>query len=87
MFQKCQLTFGLILCCLLIQPLTGFAVEGFKVSQYGDGEQIWFEAEAFDDRDSADVYKLGKGEGALDPTDGAFGDIVTNARWARLVTL
>lgn len=78
MLQKCQLPFGLIVCFLLIQPLTGFAVEGFKVSQYGDGEQIWFEAEAFDERDSEDVYKLGKAEGALEPTEGAFGDIVTN---------
>lgn len=79
MLQKCQLTFGLIVCFLLIQPLTGFAVEGFKVSKYGSGEQIWFEAEAFDERDSEDVYKLGKAEGAVDPADGAFGDIVTNA--------
>ena len=79
MLQKCQLTFGLIFCFLLIQPFTGFAVEEFRVSQYGDGEQIWFEAEAFDERDSEDVYKLGTAEGALEPTEGAFGDIITNA--------
>ena len=79
MLQKCQLIFGLAFCLLLIQPLTGFAVEAFKVSKNGKGEQIWFEAEAFDERDSEDVYKLGKGEKAVDPADGAFGDIVTNA--------
>ena len=79
MFQKGQLIFGLVCCFLLIQQLTGFAVEEFKVSKNGKGEQIWFEAEAFDERDSEDVYKLGKGEKALDPADGAFGDIVTNA--------
>ena len=79
MLQKCQLTFSLALCLLLIQPLASFAVEEFKVSENEKGEQIWFEAEAFDDRDSEDVYKLGKGEGAVDPADGAFGDIVTNA--------
>ena len=79
MLQRCQLTFGLVFCCLLLQPFTGFAVEEFRISKYGSGEQIWFEAEAVDERDSADVYKLGKGEGALDPTEGAFGDIITNA--------
>ena len=26
-----------------------------------------------------EVYKLGKGEGAKDPSDGAYGDIVTNS--------
>ena len=79
MLQKYQLIFGLVCCFLMIQPLTGFAVEEFKVSKNGKGEQIWFEAEAFDERDSEDVYKLGKGEKAVDPADGAFGDIVTNA--------
>ena len=79
MLQKCQLTLSLALCLLLMQPFIGFAVEEFKVSEYGDGEQIWFEAEAFDERDSEDVYKLGKGEKAVDPADGAFGDIITNA--------
>ncbi|MAF11143.1 hypothetical protein CMK11_11895 [Candidatus Poribacteria bacterium] len=55
------------------------AVQNFKVSDYGGGHQIWFEAEDFDERDPDEVYKLGDAEGALDPSDGAFGDIVTNA--------
>jgi len=79
MYQRFQLTFGLTLCLLLIQPFTSLAVEEFKVSKNGKGEQIWFEAEAFDERDSDDVYKLGKGEKAVDPADDAFGDIITNA--------
>ena len=79
MYQKCLLTLSLAISLLLIQPFTSFAVEEFKVSQNAKGEQIWFEAEAFDERDSEDVYQLGKGEKAKDPTDGAFGDIVTNA--------
>jgi hypothetical protein len=79
MFRKLQLTLGLTLCLLLIQPLTSFAVEEFKVSKNGKGEQIWFQAEAFDERDSDEVYKLGKAEKAVDPADGAFGDIITNA--------
>ena len=52
MLWKWQITFSLGLCLLLVQPFTGFAVEEFKVSKYGKGEQIWFEAEAFDERDS-----------------------------------
>ena len=79
MLQRVQLTLSLALAFLLLQPFTGFAVEEFKVSKNGKGEQIWFEAEAFDERDSEDVYKLGKGEKAVDPADGAFGDIITNA--------
>ena len=79
MVQRLQLMLILVLGFLLIQPFTSFAVEEFKVSENGKGEQIWFEAEAFDERDSEDVYKLGKGEKAVDPADGAFGDIITNA--------
>ena len=78
MLRECQLTLSLVVCLLLMQPFTSFAVEEFKVSEYGKGKQIWFEAEAFDERDSEDAYKLGKGEKAVDPADGAFGDIVTN---------
>ena len=79
MYQRFQRKLGLTLCLLMIQPFTSFAVEEFKVSKNGKSEQIWFEAEAFDERDSDDVYKLGKGEKAVDPADGAFGDIITNA--------
>ena len=77
--MKSQLVLGLTLCFMLMYVLPGFAVEVFKVSKNGKGEQIWFEAEAFDERDSDDIYKLGKGEKAVDPADGAYGDIITNA--------
>ncbi|MEC8893784.1 MAG: hypothetical protein VX901_10720 [Candidatus Poribacteria bacterium] len=55
------------------------AVEEFRVSKYGKGEQIWFEAEAFDERSPNENYKLGKAEKAVKPHKDAFGDIVTNA--------
>ena len=54
------------------------AVVEFKVSEYWGGHQIWFEAEAFDERSPDKNYKLGDEEGALKPADGAFGDIVTS---------
>ena len=79
MFQKCQLTLGVICCFLFMQPFTGFAVDEIKVSKYGKGVQVWFQAEDFDERDSDEVYKLGIAEKAKDPSDGAYGDIVTNA--------
>lgn len=50
--MKSRLICGLTLCFMLMYALPGFAVEEFKVSKYGKGEQIWFEAEAFDERDS-----------------------------------
>ena len=61
MYQKCLLTLSLAISLLLIQPFTSFAVEEFKVSQNAKGEQIWFEAEAFDERDSEDVLSIGEG--------------------------
>ena len=79
MISKNILVVYLILCLVLMSAFVSFAVEEFKVSENGNGKQVWFEAEHFDERDSEDIYKLGKAEGALDPIDGAFGDIVTNA--------
>ncbi len=72
-----------VFCCvslllLLLVVMSTDAVEEFKVSDYDDGHQIWFEAEAFDERSPNENYKLGIAEKALKPTDGAFGDIVTN---------
>jgi hypothetical protein len=49
-----------------------------ELNIYQAGHQIWFEAEAFDERSPSESYKLGDGEGALKPKGGAFGDIVTN---------
>ncbi len=78
MTTKYRLAIWLILCLVLTSAYVSFAVEEFKISEYGNGKQIWFQAEHFDERDSEDVYKLGIAEGAKDPTDGAYGDIVTN---------
>ena len=63
---------------LLSIQATLWAVAEFKVSDYWGGHQIWFEAEAFDERSPNGNYKLGDAEKALKPTKGAFGDIVTN---------
>ena len=68
-----------VLVIVLSIPTALWAVEEFKVSQYEGGHQIWFEAEAFDERSPNENYKLGDEEGVLKPTKGAFGDIVTNA--------
>ena len=79
MIQKIQFTCVVACIQVLLGALPSFAVEAFKVSNYGKGVQVWFEAEAFDERDSDDVYQLGKAEKAVDPADDAYGDIVTNA--------
>ena len=73
-----RLATAFILIMMLSISVTSWSVEEFKVSKYGDGVQIWFEAEAYDDRSRNKNYRLGA-EVALDPADGAFGDIVTNA--------
>ena len=54
------------------------AVEIFKVSSYAKGKQIWFEAEAFDERSPNENYKLGEKEKAVKLGKDAFGDIGTN---------
>lgn len=78
MINKGLKILSLCLCILFLSITMSFAVEMFKISEYGNGKQIWFEAEHFDERDSENVYKLGKAEGAKEPSDGAYGDIVTN---------
>ncbi len=69
-----SIVFAFALISLIPEML--WAVDEFKVSEYWGGHQIWFEAEAFDERNGS--YKLGDEEGALKPAGGAFGDIVTN---------
>lgn len=68
-----------VICFLALEhAMSAFAVKEFKVSQYNKGHQIWFEAEAFDERSPNQNYKLGLAEKALKPTNGAFEDIITN---------
>ena len=76
-FRLVSLFGGILLCAsILLRP--ALAVEKFKVSSNGAGQQIWFEAEDFDERSKNENYKLGKKENAVKPLAGAFGDIVTN---------
>lgn len=67
-----------LLSVLLLATISAHAVKEMKVSNYDKGHQVWFEAEDFDERSPNENYKLGIAEKAKKPTDGAFGDIVTN---------
>jgi len=77
-----KLCIGVLSLLLLVTP--AYAVDVFKVSQYGGGHQIWFEGEAFDARDpdsenKASIgYKLADAETGINPPDGAFGDVMVN---------
>ena len=81
MFTSCHRAIPMLVCFLILVSVTpGFAIDGeIKVSKFGKGVQIWFEAEHFDERSPNENYKLGDAENALKPIKGAFGDIVTNA--------
>ncbi len=74
---------GLCLSVLLLVNIT-YAVDVFKISDFGGGHQIWFEVEAFDARDdnsenAAGVgFKLVDAETNIELIDGAFGDAVVN---------
>ena len=52
-----------LLISILIRPV--LAVEKFKISNCGRGQQIWFEAEDFDKRSKSKKYRLGKKEKAI----------------------
>jgi hypothetical protein len=67
-----------VMVCLFSFSPPVLAVDIFKVSNYAKGKQIWFEAEAFDERSPNENYKLGEKEKAVKPEKDAFGDIVTN---------
>jgi hypothetical protein len=76
---RLSITIMFVCAFVLTGILPTFAIKGdVKVSKNGKGEQLWFEAEHFDERSPNENYKLGKAEKALKPTDGVFGDIVTN---------
>ena len=71
----------LILAFAVLVSGVAQAIEKFKVSELGGGVQIWFEAEAFDERNpEGDRFFKVTGEGnAPDTPDGAFGEAVTRA--------
>jgi hypothetical protein len=67
-----QILLGICLALLLAVP--AYAVEPFKVSNFGDAHQIWFEAEDYDERDpDTDEFFL------IVDEDGAYGRAVTRA--------
>jgi len=59
---------------LVLMTMPAYAIKKFKVSSYGGGHQIWFEAEDFDERnpDTAQYYPV------VDAA-GAFGKAVSRA--------
>ncbi|UCD51749.1 MAG: discoidin domain-containing protein, partial [Phycisphaerales bacterium] len=57
----------------LFMAAPGYAVQSVKVSSYGAGHQIWFEAEDFDERDPADNSSF-----ALSDEPGAFGRSISS---------
>ena len=67
---------------LLAAPI--YAVDEFKVSEFGGAHQIWFQAEAFDDRDpdSANTdgvgFKLVAAETTIELPAGAYGDAIVD---------
>ncbi len=64
-----QILLGIFVALLLITTPV-YAVKDFKISNYGGANQIWFEAEDFDERDPADFCQV------VDEA-GAFGQAVT----------
>lgn len=78
---------------VLLLVKSAYAVEVFKVSNYGGGHQIWFEAEAFDERDpdSAKVngtgFKLVKAETKIKLPKNAFGDAIVDVRGTDVIWL
>ncbi|MGB2863740.1 MAG: hypothetical protein WBC05_10485 [Sedimentisphaerales bacterium] len=73
MFHKSskQILLGIFIALMLI-PMPICAVENFKISSYGGGHQIWFEAEDYDERnpDTDQYYPV------VDAAD-AFGQAIT----------
>lgn len=71
----------LILVILISIPGTARAVDEFKVSAYGNGHQIWFEAEAFDERNPAgnQYYRITGDPGAPKAPPGTFGQAINRS--------
>jgi len=66
-----RVLFGAFVALLVTTPV--HAVKNFKISGYGGGRQIWFEAEDFDERDPADESSF-----ALSDEPGAFGRSISS---------
>ena len=77
----------LVLTILIFIPGTVLAVKEQKNSNYGAGHQVWFEAEAFDSRDSDTGYKLAKAEAGIAIPANTFGDAITDVAGSENVWL
>ncbi|MCL5736031.1 MAG: discoidin domain-containing protein, partial [Actinobacteria bacterium] len=66
-----QIPLGVFLALLLTVPV--YAGKNYKISNYGSGHQIWFEAEAYDEREPDTDAGF-----ALSDEPGAFGRSITN---------
>jgi hypothetical protein len=71
----------LVLAILVSFSGLATAVEEFRVSELGGGIQIWFEAEAFDERvpEGNQYFRVTGEPGVPDAPDGAFGEAVTRS--------
>ncbi|MHC4487284.1 MAG: discoidin domain-containing protein, partial [Planctomycetota bacterium] len=72
-----QILLGIFAALLLI-TMPVYAVENFKISNYGGANQIWFEAEDFDELDPSDFCQV------VDEA-GAFGKAVTRGGGSGMV--
>ena len=72
-----------VLVALLLPAAQVHAVKNFKISGYGGGHQIWFEAEEFDERDpdSDQYYPVVDQGGAFDQAVGRSGGAGGMIRW------
>ncbi len=77
----------LILSCIFLSTLlltSVYAVDVYRISELRGGKQIWFEAEAFDARDTTSEtvpnvgFKLVDAETNIELPEGAFGDAIVN---------
>ncbi len=71
----------LALVVLILPPGLVMAVEEFRVSEFGGGVQIWFEAEAFDERNPEGnrYFKVTGEQNAPKAPKDAFGEAVTRS--------
>ncbi|MBM3239043.1 hypothetical protein FJZ31_22345 [Candidatus Poribacteria bacterium] len=72
-----------VLSLLLLTAASAYAVKVFKISNYGGGRQIWFEAEAYDERnpDNDQYYKVVDKDGAFGKTITRTGVVGGMIRW------
>jgi len=72
-----------VLVALLLPAAQVYAVKNFKISGYGGGHQIWFEAEEFDERnpDSDQYYPVVDQAGAFDQAISRSGGAGGMIRW------